>query len=267
MRRELTWIETQLQTALTTIKSTVTTSLVKVAVFDTNSMEKKYQDYLESEQITIVFRELPGMLPEMPIADKTIMGNLFVYAPEQEKEVVVALVDTFISTYNATYQSMNLGAYKVKFRFTNLTPIGRADNKGSKFYQAWQFGVTMLVIDELSTIQNRAVTYGGNTVNSANGLINFRFEKSPVFAEYPTSPSAEGKKIRYIKYKITFTVLDSSDTAVAALKALIYDTSYSATCLVTSGSSSLSFTGKIISAVEGASEQGYPTLTFVIERG
>lgn len=267
MRRELTWVETQLQSALTTIKSTVTTSLVKVAMFDTNSMEKKYQDYLESEQITIVFRELPGMLPEMPIADKTIMGNLFIYAPEQEKEVVVALVDTFISTFNATYQSMNLGAYKIKYRFTNLTPIGRADNKGSKFYQAWQFGVTMLVIDDLTTIQNRAVTFASNTVNSANGLINFRFEKIPVYAEYPISSTAEGKIFRFIKFRITFTVLDNSDTAVAALKALIYDTSYSGTCLVTSGSSSTSFTGKIISAIEGASEQGYPTLTFVIERG
>lgn len=267
MRRELTFIETQLQFALTTLKLSVTTSLVKVAVVDTNSMEKKYQDYLESEQITIVFRELPGMLPELPLKDKTIMGNMFVFAPEQEKEVVVALIDTFISTYNATYQSMDLGAYTVKFRFTNLTPIGRADNKGGKFYQTWQFGITMLVIDDLTTIQNRAVTYAGNSVNSVNGLINWRFEKIPTYAEYPNSSSAEGKKIRYIKYRVTFTVLDSDDTAVAALKALIYDASYSGACIVNSGSSAISFTGKIMSAIEGAAEQGYPTLTFVIEKG
>jgi len=267
MREELTFVETQLQSVLTTIKSSVTTSLAKVAVLDTNSMEKKYQDYLESEQLLLVFRELPGMLPEMPLADKTIMGNFFVYALESEKEVVVALIDTFISTYNATYQSMNLGAYKVRFRFTNLTPIGRADNKGSKFYQAWQFGVTLLVIDDLTTIQNRTVTFAGNTVNSVNGLIKFNFEKIPVYAEYPVASTAEGKKIRYIKYRITFSVLDNTNSAILALKALIYNSTYTGTCIVTSGTTTTSFTGKIINAVEGALEQGYPILTFVIERG
>lgn len=267
MRREITFVETQLQAALDTVKTAVTTSLVKVAVVDTNSQEKKYQDYLESEQITIVFRELPGMLPELPVADKTILGNFFVYAPEAEKEVVVAVIDTFISEYNATYQSMNLGAYKAKYRFTNLTPIGRADNKGSKFYQAWQFGVTITIIDDLSTIQTRAVTFAGFTANSANGLINFKFEKIPNYGEYPTENTGEGKVARFIKYRVTFTVLDYDDTAIKGLKALIYDTSYSGTCLVTSGTNTASFTGKIMTAIEGASEQGIPTLTFVIERG
>jgi len=72
---KLQWIETSLQTILTTYKVLNNTSLSKVAVVDTNSMVKKYQAYLDSEQLLVVYRELPGLYPNMPIADKILSAS------------------------------------------------------------------------------------------------------------------------------------------------------------------------------------------------
>ena len=260
----LSWIETQLQTILTAYKTTNTTVLEKVAIFDTNSENRKFNDYLEKEHLTIVYRELPGIMPSMPVADKIITANFFVYALENEKTAVKAIIDEFIEEYNSSLQTTT--SAQIRLQLTNLTPIGRANNTGSIFFQAWQFGATITIIDQLTTIFSRTVAIGSNSIGALNGLLSLNYEIAPIYADYPQSQT-ENKKLRYIKQRVTFTVLDSSDTDVVALKTLIYNNTTDVEITVSSNGKTASFSGKIISAIDSISEQGYPVLSFIIERG
>lgn len=262
---KLQWIETTLQSILTTYKATNNTSLSKVAVFDTNSMTKKYQDYLDSEQLVIIYRELPGLYPNMPIADKILSASFFVYALEKEKYIVKQLIDEFTDTYNMTLQELTDNTYK--FQFTNLTPIGSADNKGALYFQTWQFGATITVIDSITSIFDRVINIESTALSASKGLVSARFEKIPVYAEYSESTSQKKMILKYMHYVLTFSILDSDDTSVAYVKGLVYDSVNSVSVTYTSGDESITFTGKIRTALDDISEQGYPILNFIIERG
>lgn len=258
----LDFMQTTLQTGLNTILASNTTSkLKKVAVLNTNAFEKKFQSYLENEQITVVYRELPGLLPNMPIKDKVVSGNLFVYAPEDEKEVVEDLVDNFIKTYNATFQTDRV------LRFTNLTPIGRADNTGAIFYQLWQFSVTALVIDKMGSIYNRSVTIGTSTLNAARGLITASYTRQPVYGEYPNDSGGVNRIFRYEKGVLQFSFLDSFDTIAMTYKDLAYSSQTSTSVTFVSGSDSITFTGSITLVNDTATEGQFPVITITIERG
>lgn len=327
----LTWIETQLQAILDTYKETNETTLVKVGVLNINALEKKFKDYLEEEQMLITYRELPGTLPNMPVFDRIINSNMYVYALENEKTAVEYIINKFISTYNATVQS----SISREFHFTNLTPLGEAENTGALDYQAWQFGMLATVKDSLTSLIDRYVeitpdggewvasdedywdengTSGGDydvaggdptgtastflpsateltediagrvtdfnlnvryykveydyqKYNVTNGLVNYIFEKVPIYAEYPVASNKTNKKIVYSKPKITFAVLDNDNTDVATLKDMIYDESYKFYMNVVSKSNSKKFAGFILSAIDSITENGFPLLTFVIERG
>jgi hypothetical protein len=262
---KLSFIETSIQTILTSYKLTKTTSLSKVAVVDTNSSVKKYSDYLESEQITVVYRELPGFYPNMPVADKIVTASFFVYALEKEKYVVKKIIDEFTDTYNTTLQELTSGDFK--FQFTNLTPIGRADNKGALIYQTWQFGATITVIDSVTSIFNRSVTIGSYTLNATKGLVSAQLEKAPVYAEYAQDTSKKQLILRYMHYRLTFSVLDSDDSDAAYVKGLVYDSTEGFEVTYTSGTEDITFDAKIISAIDSVSEQGYPIINFTLERG
>lgn len=260
----LTFVEASLQTILNTYKVTNTTILEKVAVLDTNAEEKKYSTHLEKQQITIVYRELPGMMPSMPVADKIFSANFFVWALESEKKTVKDIISLFVETYNSTLQTTSTSKFKIQL--TNLTPLGRADNTGALIYQTWQFGATITVVDEISTIFDRSVSIGGNLINAGKGLLSVFYELVPSYAEYPTG-LYESKKLRTIKQRLTFSILDSDDTAVLAVKTMIYNNTTEVAIVFTSTTLTATFTGKVVSASDGINEQGYPILKFIVERG
>jgi len=260
----LDYIETNLQTALDAyIAAENVTNLKKVAVLDTNAKDVKYQDYLEEEQITVVYREMPGFLPSMPVSDKVIAGNFFVYALEEEKEALKAVFDSFIEANN----SVKDDTINMSFQFTNLTPIGRADNKGARFYQAWQMGVSATAYDKLTSIYDRQITIAGNTINIMNGLTSLDVIKEPNMTDYPKSAQAHGKKLRYIVKRVEFSVFDSSDTDVQGLKDLVYNEEHEVTVVITSDTKTDSYTGKIMQALDSSTIEDYPVLKFIIERG
>lgn len=149
----LEWIETTVQALLDEYRVDNITTIQKVGVLDINALEKKFNDYLEKEQMILTYRELPGTLPNMPVFDKLTSANMYVYALENEKETVKEILNDFISTYNATkIDSLSMILY-----FTNLTPIGRADNTGAVDYQVWQFGINAVVISSLTNIYDRSI--------------------------------------------------------------------------------------------------------------
>lgn len=274
MREELTYIETLVQTELDAYLANNSSNLAKASMVDTSSMVSKYSDYLDEQQITMVYRELPGMQPGMPVADKIINANIFVYALESEKLSVKAIIDNFIDNNKKTLHTMTNGGYKIKLQFTNLTPIGNAGNQGSKIYQAWQFGVTITVIDTITSIFDREITLVDpdtsttRKYNAGNGLVDVRFEKIPVYAEYPTDGGVSKKIYRYTNYILTFSIIDSLDVAVDFLSSLVLSqTKNTLSSAYKKGSKVISFTGKITSAIDDVSEDGYPMLTFTIERG
>ena len=163
----LNWIETTLQGILDIYKASNDTTLEKVGVLDINALEKKFKDYLEKEQIIMTYRELPGTLPKMPIFDKIVNATMYVYAVENEKQTVKDIMDEFISTYNAVY---NDTLSKI-LTFTNMTPLGNADNTGVVDYQVWQFGMIITNIDRLTSLHDRSViisttnnTFGSSTL-------------------------------------------------------------------------------------------------------
>lgn len=329
----LTWIETKLQAILTAYKVNNTTALEKVGVLNINALEKKFSAYLEKEQILLTYRELPGTLPKMPVYDKITNANMYVYAVESEKVAVECIMNEFISTYNATEQT----TISKILNFTNLTPLGDADNSGAIDYQAWQFGLMATIIDSLTTIHDRFVTitttdnvwavadkayweaYGESSsdydvaggdptgvastylptathipvdtaarvtdyslnvayykitttvfsqLKVANGLVAYQFEKAMKYAEYPTSTTENGKTPIYYVPRVTIGVIDNDNAYVTALKDLVYsDTMDSKTVYVHSGDSYTWFDGYLISAIDAITENGFPLLNIVLERG
>lgn len=252
----LDYIETSLQAIL----DTLTTTLKKVGIVSINAEERKFNTFEEKEQITITYRDLPNTLPNFPTGDKIISGNFVVYAVESEKETIKTLFDTFFAQYNGTKN----GDYI--YNFTTLVPVGQADNVGEIDFQIWTFGIVARYIGNILNIFDVTLTIGGNVITASKGLDTFNFAKQPVFAEYPIS-SVGQQKFRYYKWVLQFVCLDTVDTAVTALRNLIYDTTTNIVSVtVSSKTGTITFNGAIKNAQETMNRTNFPALLFTIER-
>jgi hypothetical protein len=363
----LDFIKNALQTILNAIDSDLTVTIQNVNSFD------KAIKAPEDKLIQIVYRELPGLMPSMQIKDRIINGTLTVVALEKYKETVIMLFSIFVETYNATFQTDR------KLQFTNLVPIGLADNIGSKIYQTWQMSVIANIQDKMATLfdkslsivdddlyidptlkiisaisyviegdlpifqdenelvftaikknttliwsgirlstvgqiftlniaetpaynlnitidgQVRSFVWGTNlhtatwvvgertfvikttitpyqiipvliTMDYENGLTFFNVTKTAELGRYPTSALIEESIVRYTKYIVTISFYDTNKIAAQYFKNIIYTERAGYLIQIQSGSNSMEFNAKVVSANETATE-AFPILTITFERG
>lgn len=256
------FLETALNTSLTTYKASNTTNMIKVTVHNENSLEQKYSAYNDEVTITCTYRDLGSTVPNSPVKDAVHQGSLKIVALHSESKAVNEVFSSFIESYHAK-QTESFVYY-----FKNIIPIGSVDNIGENDYMQWELPIIYIYQSQITNIFDRSVAFQANVITANNGLLYATLEKIVVAAEYPKSTTSAGYKPRYIKYQLTVVMLDATNVTVQAVKDYIYSSTVGGmTFIYTSGTKSKTFDGLIISAKDSISESGFPLLTFVIEGG
>lgn len=249
----LDYIKNGLETILGGLDATLTVTMQKV-----NSLEKG-ANKPEPNLVQCVYRELPSMLPKSAVPDRIIRGEMVIVALEEKKEIIDEAFSTFLSTYQATYNTDRM------YYFSNLIPIGQADNIGAKTYQKWHLSVDVQIISNLSTIRDVAVVIGGITLNYQNGLIAFDAVKSQEVATRPINQTERLLPI-YQTLTITFRMLDIDDPFCDLIKSYIYAATPQVACTVTDGAEALTFSARITEIVKSAKDEAYSTILVTLRR-
>jgi hypothetical protein len=155
----LTFIQNALQAILDAY--TGTTTLTKVSVVTIKSEERTLKDYTDAVTLLLVYRDLPSLLPQLPVEDRVQDGTFSVFARADEKEAVQDILNEFINTYNATQQTSIDGI----MYFTNAVPFGNAENVGAVKYSMWQFGVKFRTLQSIYSLYDREIQ-----INSTNSF-------------------------------------------------------------------------------------------------
>jgi hypothetical protein len=155
----LTFIQNALQAILDDY--TGTTTLTKVSVVTIKSEERTLKDYADAVTLLLVYRDLPSLLPQLPVEDRVQDGTFAVFARADEKEAVQDILNEFINTYNATQQTSIDGI----MYFTNAVPFGNSDNVGAVKYSMWQFGVKFRTLQSIYSLYDREIQ-----INSSNSF-------------------------------------------------------------------------------------------------
>ena len=154
----LTFIKNAIQTILDAYTSA--TALTQASVITIKSEERPLKDYSDSETLLLVYREMPSLLPQLPVEDRVTDGTFAIFARADEKTAVEAIINEFINTYNATQQTTIGGV----LYFTNLIPVGGSENVGAVKYSMWQFGVKFRTLSSIYSLYDREIRI--NTTNS-----------------------------------------------------------------------------------------------------
>ena len=154
----LTFIQNALQAILDAY--TGTTTLTKVSVVTIKGEERTLKDYADAVTLLLVDRDLPSLLPQLPVEDRVQDGTFAVFARADEKDAVQDVLNEFINTYNATQQTSIDGI----MYFTNAVPFGNAENVGAVKYSMWQFGVKFRTLSSIYSLYDREIRI--NTTNN-----------------------------------------------------------------------------------------------------
>ena len=155
----LTFIQNAIQAILDAYNGT--TTLTKVSVVTIKSEERTLKDYTDAVTLLLVYRDLPSLMPQLPVEDRVQDGTFAVFARADEKEAVQDILNEFINTYNATQQTTIDGI----MYFTNAVPFGNSDNIGAVKYSTWQFGIKFRTLQSIYSLYDREIR-----INSSNNF-------------------------------------------------------------------------------------------------
>lgn len=256
------FIESTLQAYLTTYKATNITTLEYVKIQDIYSDDPK----IANEPILVqgTLRELPSVPTKSNFTDRTATFDIKLTCVQNERTAILYIMNQFFNDYHGTHISSDVDGV---LRVVPAVPYGKPENIGAYTYQTWAISIVFVLDGVLTTISDRSITYGANVLTSENGLISARLTRKLVYAEYPSSSSGAGVKPRYYVPELMFSMYDAENTVCGAFKALIYGSTNSITITYESGLESITFTGYLILAEDSINEQGFPVLTFQIQKG
>ena len=153
----LNFIKAKIQEILDTV-GVANTTLKTVQIVTEKSDERTVKEYYDHETLLLVARELPSLLPQLPVADRFTSISITAHAVETEKAVVDDVINEFIDTYNGTKQS-SIGGI---FYFTNLVPTGVRENIGAYRFGSWSFAITYRELSGITSIYDREIQYAAS---------------------------------------------------------------------------------------------------------
>ncbi len=181
-----------------------------------------------------------------------------------DKSITITSLNPLTKSWSASNET-----YWTAQPLTNRTTITNIEGLPDVDPELYAVGFALRVSDGVvvPTYTYFVITQTGTAnivYNVYNGLVTYTFNRTPIYAEYPTASGVLGKVYRYTKYSLQFVVIDNGD---ALLSDFVYASTLTREFTVTDTINTFTFDGFIVQATDSATGNGFSVKTIFVENG